>query len=150
MNPASFILVRSGSSDRKRLAEVYVWAKAKPDAYLDGTGLERLEDFIKPLTGAMEFFVIIEERFVALLTFLPVAPNEYRVGLISAPDVPVRKLMVTLESGMNELASYGVTALHLRLPEARCYHPARRLAQKMQFTQLNATDWKRELTNGHS
>lgn len=150
MNPASFSLVRSGPSDRKRLAEVYQWAKAKPEAYLEGTGLERLDDFIKPLAGAMEFFVSIEEKLVALLTFLPVAPNEYQVGLISAPRAPVFKLLSVLEGAAIELASYGVTALHLRLPEARCYHPARRLAQKMQFTQLNATDWKRELTNGHS
>lgn len=148
---AGFVQVRHDDVfHRVRLAEIYRWAQARPDAYLEGSGYESREDFYQSPQNATEFFVEISARPVALLTFLPLTAGEYRIGLITAPNAPVRRLVKLLGIAREELRASGVRVLWVRLPGADCYDGARKLAAKIGFTRLNEADWKLELTDGNT
>lgn len=148
---AGFLRVQHNDTlHRLWLAEVYRWASARPEAYLADSGYASRTDFYEPPHAATEFFITLRNRPIALLTFLPTAANEYRIGLITAPNTPVRRMLTVMRAALDPLRESGVTRLWVRLPEAACYDSARKLAARLGFARLNETDWNLRLINGNA
>lgn len=149
---AGFLQVQHDNSlHRLWLAEAYRWALAHPEAYLADSGYESRTDFYEPPPSAVEFFLTLRAKPIALLTFLPMAANEYRIGLITAPGAPIRKILTILRAAMDPLRDSGVARLWVKLPEGKCFDGARKLAARLGFERLNETDWKMELiTDGNA
>lgn len=135
---------------RLYMAEVYRWAKARPEAYLDGTGYDSREEFLEPPPGAQDFIVLLEGQPSALLTLLPLGGGEYGAGLIVSPTARIRRLMATLRCVRGWLPNAGVTALRVVLPMNACYDGARNMAARLGFVQKATTDWKLEITDGNT
>ncbi len=132
------------------LAEVYRWAMARSEAYLDETGYTTRESFFEPPPHSVEFFVMVEGKPSALLTFIRWGKGVFQVGLITDPGARLRPLLAALRDVRAWLPGCGASELWVKLPLRSCYDAARKLAAKLGFNQINETDWKLELTHGNT
>ncbi len=135
---------------RALLATAYCWATARSEAYLEGTGYDTRESFFDPPPNSAEFFVMVEGRPSALLTFIKLREGVFQAGLITDPAARLRPLLAALRDVRSWLPGCGVVELWAKLPLRDCYNVARKLVLKIGFEQVNETDWKLEMEHGNT
>lgn len=135
---------------RTLLAAVYCWAQERPDAYLEGTGYQTREHFFEPPPDSVEFFVMVDGKPAALLTFIRLRDGVFQAGLITAPKARLRPLIAALRGVRSWLPGCGCVELWVKLPVRACYDVTRKLVEKIGFEKVNNTDWKLEMVDGNA
>jgi hypothetical protein len=121
--------------DRELLRQVYEWAKARPDLYIDGKGYRNADHFIEKPGDAIEYFVIAGGKLVALLTLTRHEPYRdiFDVGLITDPGANLFTILKLLKEFMAFVFETMAEALYVQLPPRAEFQATRRLAQLFGF-----------------